>query len=330
MNTTKRFIVITSIFEPTPAVIAFSKLQKWNLIVVGDRKSPPVWDCSGARFLNVSEQEGMSGRLARVLPWNHYCRKMLGYVEAVRLGAEVIVDTDDDNIPKSDWDFPAVDGVFECAKTESGFLNAYSAFTKMPIWPRGFPLNRIKDAGSQYLEKTANEASCKIGVWQGLADGDPDVDAIYRLIDNTPCYFQDRDPLVLQPGTVCPFNSQNTAFVKELFPLLYLPARVTFRFTDILRGLVAQPIMALAGFSLGFTKATVTQERNPHDYLADFTSEIPCYLHPEKVIEIVRRSIHAGSPVSDNLRAAYEALVKHQIVPQAELEILDAWLEDMG
>ena len=80
---------------------------------------------------------------------------------------------------------------------------------------------------------------CNVGVWQGLADEDPDVDAIYRLTSDTPCYFNERNPVVLAKGTVCPFNTQNTIIIKPLFNLLYLPTTATFRFTDILRGLVA-------------------------------------------------------------------------------------------
>ena len=59
--------------------------------------------------------------------------------------------------------------------------------------------------------------------------------------------------MVLGTGTMSPFNTQNTLIRKELFALLYLPTYVTFRFTDILRGLVAQPIMWAAGYALGFT-----------------------------------------------------------------------------
>ena len=69
-----------------------------------------------------------------------------------------------------------------------------------------------------------------------------------------------------------PYNTQNTATRKELFPLLYLPAYVTFRFTDILRGLIAQPIMWLYDYHLGYSGATVTQKRNAHDYFEDFQS----------------------------------------------------------
>ena len=37
-----------------------------------------------------------------------------------------------------------------------------------------------------------------------------------------------------------PFNSQNTIWFKEIFPLLYLPVSCSMRATDIIRGLVAR------------------------------------------------------------------------------------------
>jgi hypothetical protein len=41
--------------------------------------------------------------LPKLLPENHYARKNLGYIRAVRLGAESIFDTDDDNAPSPWW-----------------------------------------------------------------------------------------------------------------------------------------------------------------------------------------------------------------------------------
>ncbi|MEJ7663681.1 MAG: hypothetical protein WKG07_31160 [Hymenobacter sp.] len=195
---------------------------------------------------------------------------MVGYLHAIQKGAQVIIDTDDDNIPYDGWQFPATEGTFATAPADKGFVNIYKNFTSHHIWPRGYPLDLILNADHNLKEEELTQQEAKIGIWQGLADSDPDVDAIYRLVDNTEIFFDKRAPIVLPEGTLCPFNSQNTMIRRELFPLLYLPAYVTFRFTDILRGLVAQPIMWAHGYRLGFTEATVIQVRNPHDYVKDF------------------------------------------------------------
>lgn len=322
----KKYIVITSIFQPTEAIIRFAKLEEYNLIVVGDKKSPPKWYNPKTTFLSISVQEKMKSSLVKILPYNHYCRKMIGYLHAIRNGADVIIDTDDDNIPKGNWSFPEFLGKFDSIPDNLGFINIYNYYTESKIWPRGLPLQLINK--KQKIEKTINK-SCKVGIWQGLADGDPDVDAIYRLTCDKACNFIERSPLVLQKGTFTPFNTQNTAILKELFPLLYLPSHVTFRFTDILRGIIAQPIMWSVGYQLGFTNATVIQERNPHDYFKDFISEIPMYLYTEKVAELVDKIIKSNDTIIDNLFNSYKELVKEKIVKAEELKILEAWLFDI-
>jgi hypothetical protein len=320
----KSKVVITSIYPPAKAVEEIAKQGK-DLIVVGDKKTPSDWAHDGVQFLSVDDQAKLPYKLLSVLPFNHYGRKMLGYLEAMKQGAEVIIDTDDDNIPKANWSFPDFDGDFKTTAQDAGFVNIYSYYTTMKIWPRGIPLDRIHTT-----VEAKETAPARVGVWQGLADGDPDVDAIYRLVSNELCNFDAKGPIVLGRGTLSPTNTQNTATRRELFPLLYLPAYVTFRFTDILRGWIAQPIMWAAGYSLGFIDATVVQERNPHDYTKDFESEIPCYLHGNKIIEAVQNVVDGKLAVSENLKRAYTKLHEMAIVTDDELTLLDAWLTDVA
>jgi hypothetical protein len=324
----KKYIVITSIFNPTEAVLAFSKLQDYQLIVVGDKKTPDDWHCNNVDYISLKHQESLEFELSKILPYNHYCRKMLGYLKAIKKGADFIIDTDDDNIPKAKWEFPEFEEKYDCIPKDRGFVNIYQLYTSQKIWARGLPLNLINK--SFQLEKELSVQNCKVGIWQGLADEDPDVDAIYRLTSDTPCYFDERNPIVLGKGTISPFNTQNTLIRKELFPLMYLPTYVTFRFTDILRGLVAQPIMWLYDYQLGFINATVVQKRNPHDYMKDFISEIPMYKNCEKVIEIVSKSISKSDSIEINLYNAYESLFKENIVCEQEMVTLKAWLKDIA
>lgn len=323
----KKTIVITSIFNPTEAVKRFSKMQDYKLIVVGDKKTPEDWYCENVEYLSINQQEELKSSLVKVLPYNHYCRKMLGYLKAIESHSEYIIDTDDDNIPKDNWGFPGFEGDFDSIKGNKGFVNIYQLFTKQKIWPRGLPLDLISKEFD--LENNLKKTNCKIGAWQGLADEDPDVDAIYRLTSDVPCSFDSRDPVVLSKGTLSPFNTQNTIIRKELFSLMYLPTFVTFRFTDILRGLVAQPIMWLYGYELGFTNPTVTQKRNPHNYMKDFVSEIPMYQYSEKVVELVSRAVSKSRSINENMFYAYEALFGENIVNKEEMKVLEAWLKDL-
>jgi len=323
----KKFIVITSIFEPTEAVIRFSQQKDYQLIVVGDKKTPSNWQCDNVNYFSVEEQEKTGFELFHHLPYNHYCRKMLGYLYAIDRGAEIIIDTDDDNIPKFNWDFPKFSGNYPTLSDHLGFVNIYELYTDQKIWPRGYPLHLINKTNT-IPESAISNQSASVGIWQGLADEDPDVDAIYRLTSNQVCFFEDKGSYVLGEGTIVPFNSQNTAFIKNLFALLYLPAFVTFRFTDILRGLVAQPILWAHGYKLGFTGATVVQKRNPHDYVKDFESEIPMYLFVEKVLESVTACVSSSLSIEDNLYNSYSKLEEAKIVTKGEIKCLEAWLND--
>jgi hypothetical protein len=322
----KNSIIITSIFPSTKAVDSYSKCESFKTIVVGDKKSPAEYNNANVTFLSVERQSKFGYAVNKELPYNHYCRKNIGYVFAIQGGAEVIFDTDDDNIPYTDWSFPDFKGEFDQVNSDLGFVNIYRLFTEQNIWPRGLPLNKIN---SKLNENQLQKRPCTVGIWQGLVDGDPDVDAIYRLINNTPCFFKKRPPVVLAYGTISPLNSQNTFWRKELFPLLYLPSTVTFRFTDILRGYVAQPIMWLYNYSPGFTQATVRQERNPHDYMTDFKSEIPCYLQAENVIDIISGKISLSHSIYDNLAIAYEELHKNGIVEKNEIRLVNSWISDI-
>lgn len=321
----KKFIVITSIFQPTQAVETFANLAGYHLVVVGDKKTPAGWKSPNCTFLDIDDQLAISPSLANAIPFNHYGRKMMGYVYALQQGADMIIDTDDDNIPYDNWSFPSFTGGFETSVGDLGWINIYHHFSEQPIWPRGLPLRNINDSREK-LQWQPGKKTQEIGIWQGLADEDPDVDAIYRLTSDTPCVFRKKEPVVLEKGTVSPFNSQNTAIRKELFPLLFLPSFVTFRFTDILRGIIAQPVLWQHDYKLGFTEATVVQKRNEHDYFKDFESEVPMYLHTEKSLAAVISAM-SNAPVKDNLYNAYEALLKIDVVEKREMTVLNEWLK---
>ena len=319
------YTVITSVNAPTEGVKKHASKEGGKIIVVGDKKSPANWSCANVLFLPFHEHS--SCNIDMLLPYNHYSRKMIGYLHAYMEGAEIIIDTDDDNIPyKLQHDFPEKEGSFIVTPEDLGFYNVYGYYTSQKIWPRGFPLDKINiPLPPPDMYKMGFK---KIGIWQGLADIDPDVDAIYRLIDYTPCTFSKRGTLVLSKGSLSPFNSQNTLFFKEFFPLLYLPAFVSFRFTDILRGYVAQPILWAAGRHLGFCDASVFQTRNEHDIMSDFEQEISMYLHSESAAEIARATVRETQSVKDNLFNVYVALTNKGIVPEKELSLLELWLKN--
>ena len=323
MNSSKNFIVITSIFPPSEAIKKLANIDNWQLVVVGDKKTPRDWHFKNVVYISPDEQSDYS--VANKLPWNHYSRKMIGYEYAIRHGADVIADTDDDNIPYDNW---GVDLEFDFTGTtlsSEKFINIYKFFTDKFIWPRGYPLDRILETNKK-TEASSSLKTSKVGIWQYLADDNPDVDAIFRLTDNSSVHFTRAEKIVLDRGSVSPLNSQNTFFKKESFPLLFLPSTVSFRFTDILRGLIAQPLLWSNGCVAGFGPATVFQVRNQHNFLHDFRDEVSVYLHSEEVVDIAIANIDTKVSLVKNLECVYKALIDKNIVLAQELEFLKNWL----
>ena len=324
----KIIVAVTTIASPNKVINMIATMSDRHLVVSGDKKTPDPWVCENVDYISFAEQNKNWRRLAKEVPINSYPRKMFAYLKAIQQGAEIIIDTDDDNIPTSNWLFPDFFGDYEVMDREPGFINIYQLFTDKKIWPRGLPLQLI-NTDFELREKVFPKKSIKIGVWQALADGDPDVDAFYRLTDGSMCTFDKREPIVLNKKVISPFNSQNTATSKELFSLLYLPISVTFRFTDILRGLVAQPIMWLYDLHLGFQEATVLQERNAHNLYDDLADEVFMYRHASRIVEWVTPHITADNSVEDNLYQAYRALHRKKVVESEELQAVEAWLTEI-
>jgi hypothetical protein len=322
-----KFIVITSINGITKSVRKFAELDDWHVVVVGDRKTPSLsrHPHTNITYLSVHDQSKLGFHTYNVLPFNHYARKNLGYLYAIRKGAQCIADTDDDNIPYSHWGKGLTENISSIELvTGPKVVNIYRLFTNQRIWPRGFPLHLISNSSEIKSLESQNE---RIAIWQGLADNEPDVDAIYRLVFGKQIQFERRDPVALENGVYCPFNSQNTIWFPDAFVYLYLPIYVTFRFTDILRGYVAQRGIWAINAKLGFTSATVYQNRNIHNLMSDFIDELPCYTQVNRLIELLDKCELTGHPHED-LYTIYEVLYKAGIVKREELDGINAWIKD--
>jgi hypothetical protein len=325
-------IIITTVNHPTRGVMEIArdapKLGA-QVVLIGDQKSPPDFMQPGATYLDLAAQRAAGFKYAQVAPARHYARKNVGYLVAMRHGATIIVETDDDNIPASGFWQPRRATVNARVVDADGWVNVYAYFSEQNIWPRGLPLRFVNQPPPAWNALSPSEIYCPIQ--QGLADGNPDVDAIYRFVLALPLDFLKREPIALR-GAWCPFNSQNTTFWREAFPLLYLPYCCSFRMTDIWRGFVAQRIAYLNGWGILFHNATVFQERNEHDLLRDFEEEIPGYLQNERIrdtLEGVDLPRGAESiPVA--MRLCYRELVSRQFVGEPELALLDAWLDDLA
>lgn len=330
-------VVITTIQPPSPGVQAIAQRADSSfceVIVIGDLKSPTDFDCTGTRFLSIDEQQTLDFTLAGLVPANSYTRKMLGYLIAVQGGAKWIRETDDDNTPyDSFFEAPSNSVVARVPESDSRWVNIYTYFTDRFIWPRGFPLNRVQASSAVAARGLEIREVTGPIVFQALADGDPDVDAVYRLTapNSSDVRFADELPLVVSGGIWTPFNSQATTWPRELLPLMYLPSTCSFRMTDIWRSFVALRLLQGLGGSLVVTSPTVYQDRNEHDLMRDFRDEVEGYVGYERLVDtlIDTRTQGGVENILTDLRRLYEALIAGGFLRAEELAVLDAWIADV-
>jgi hypothetical protein len=331
-NYEKTALVVTSIAPPNEALrllAAGASARGMDFFLVGDASSPGDFDLAGCDFYDLNRQATTGLKTAGLVPQRQYARKNIGYLLAARAGAEIIIETDDDNLPRDGFWAPRVRTQRAAHVRECGWMNVYGYFSEVQIWPRGLPLDRIHAPLKRFEDLPVEPADCPIQ--QGLADGDPDVDAVYRLVLPLPQSFRADRRVALGVGAWCPYNSQNTTTWRDAFPLLYLPSYCSFRMTDIWRSLIGQRIAWENGWSILFHEATVWQERNQHDLMTDFRGEIPGYLHNAAIAEVLERVPVRPGPgqLGESLLACYEALVSASILEAREIPLVEAWLEDL-
>ena len=324
------FLVITSIADHNhPVLKQYAKEANQHdiqFIVIGDTKSPKEFQMDGCEFYSIDSQNQLNFKLASLLPFNHYARKNLGYLIAISKKAKVIIETDDDNLPLNGfWDERCKSSLAHLVSNAS-WTNVYRYFTDLHIWPRGFALECL----SNPLPKLNEIILVDCPIQQGLADENPDVDAIYRLTQPLPIVFNQSINVALGENTICPFNSQNTTWFKEAFPLLYLPYHCSFRMTDIWRSFVAQRIGWTCGWPVLFHSSTVKQERNAHNLMHDFRDEIPGYMNNLAICQSLRDlDLREGlENIPLNMISCYEKLIQMGCVGAEEIALLKAWLHD--
>lgn len=329
---TMQTLIITSIAnDKHPILQQYAKEAKeinTDFIIAGDKKSPKIFNLPNTIFLSAEKQEKLGFKITKNLPFNHYARKNIAYLQAIKNGSQIIIETDDDNIPYPEfWKKRELFHQTRYAEN-ANWVNIYEQFTEKKCWTRGFPLELINE--KKQIDFTEKQVECPIQ--QGLADGNPDVDAAFRLTHELPVVFKKDLSFALGNNAISPFNSQNTTWFRKAFPLLYLPSYCSFRMTDIWRSFVAQRIAWTCGWSVLYHSPTVYQERNEHNILKDFEDEIPGYLNNNKIIQtLCNLDLKQGEEnIFDNLITVYKIMIKNKwITDEKELYLLQDWISDL-
>src|SRR5947207_14467871 len=95
-------VVVTSIAAPNRILRELAQgcaEHRHTFYVIGDVSSPTDFHLDGCEFFNIERQRQLGFVTAELSPERHYSRKNIGYLKAIRDGAPIIVETDDDNFP---------------------------------------------------------------------------------------------------------------------------------------------------------------------------------------------------------------------------------------
>ncbi|CAF1081310.1 unnamed protein product [Adineta ricciae] len=346
----QRWIVITTIFYPTLAIHKFLNLStQWNLVIVADRKTPTDWmsrlhrsDQSRVLFLSLDGQRSLGYSILQYLPEGSYARKNIGYLVAIACGAKIIFESDDDNLletndirvlPKeaSPNDVPWV----SFHRQRSPFVNIYGSFGQPHIWPRGFPVDELRNVTEDgwHSVRRNQDKITNTYIQQYLADLDPDVDALYRLTHPLSIgriqFDPQQPPIAIQPFTFSPYNTQNTVTHYEAFWGLYLPVTTTFRVCDIWRGFWVQRLLWDIDGRLVFSTATVKQVRNAHSYIKDMDDESQLYHQSGSFVRFLTSWSSSLPSLAERIAQLAIDIAHGGFWNVREVDIMKAWLHDL-
>ena len=270
--------VITTILEVNEAVVNFVKKDRdVSLVVIGDHKTNhDEWRTfqdkyhDAAVYLSPADQQSLPFSALRHVPWNHFGRKSVGFLYAIAGGCEQIYDFDDDNHLRSPEGFDKVSSwkryELKATTNDAHVFNPYPFFQPTNgtfIWPRGFPLQFIRDENtytvpsqSFALDDADGDDFESVAVIQSLANHDPDVDAIYRMTRPLPISFHREETILVPPRAVyTPWNAQAVLVSEPAFFGLLLPVTVTGRVSDIWRSYITTRLLWETRYKIGFSSA---------------------------------------------------------------------------
>ena len=182
------YIATTTINKPTKALRLFAKNKKCKLIVALDKKSKK-FNLKNSIILTTKYQEKKWPKLSKLIGWNCIQRRNFAILEAFERGAEVVALIDDDNIPYKNWFKNIyVDNKLNCREIKNNkIIFDPVGYTNHPnLWHRGLPLELV----NHRKYKVGKKHLIKPDIQANFCNGDPDIDAVCRMIFKPECTFK--------------------------------------------------------------------------------------------------------------------------------------------
>ncbi|GMI64759.1 STELLO1 [Hibiscus trionum] len=340
----EQWVVVSVSSYPSDALQKMVKIKGWQVLAIGNSRTPRDWSLKGAIFLSLDMQASLGFRVVDHLPYDSYVRKSVGYLFAIQHGAKKIFDVDDrgeviDNDLGKHFD---VELVGEGSRQESilqyshdnpnrTIVNPYIHFGQRSVWPRGLPLENVGEIGHEefYTEVFAG----KQFIQQGISNGLPDVDSVFYFtrksgLEAFDIRFDEHAPKVALPqGMMVPLNSFNTIYHSSAFWALMLPVSVSTMASDVLRGYWGQRLLWEIGGYVAVYPPTVYQYDRIEAY--PFSDEKDLHLNVGRLIKFLVSWRSNKHRLFEKILELSYVMAEEGFWTEQDLKFTAAWLQDL-
>ncbi|XP_075639644.1 putative glycosyltransferase STELLO1 [Castanea sativa] len=341
---TERWIVVSVSNYPTDSLRNLVKIRGWQVLAIGNSKTPSDWSLKGAIFLSLEQQAQLGFRVVDFLPYDSYVRKTVGYLFAIQHGAKKIFDADDrgDVIDGDLGKHFDVELVGEDARQDvilqyshdnpnRSVINPYIHFGQRSVWPRGLPLENVGEIGHEefYTEVFGG----KQFIQQGISNGLPDVDSVFYFtrkssLEAFDIRFDEHTPKVALPqGMMVPVNSFNTIYHSSAFWGLMLPVSVSTMASDVLRGYWGQRLLWEIGGYVVVYPPTVHRYDRIEGY--PFSEEKDLHVNVGRLIKFLVSWRSNKHRLFEKVLELSFAMAEEGFWSDKDLKFTAAWLQDL-
>jgi len=335
-----RFSLVTTTINVPSVLGLYRELRDdVSIVVVGDDRTPDdevrrlLRPLGNAVYYSRREQELLGYQCSPLIGWNCIMRRNVAILEAMKLKPDVIITIDDDNIPVGRSYFDHFESTFAekfsglAAGSADGWFNIGQLLVPS-VYHRGFPYE-LRGAPREIRMHPATDA--QIGVSAGLWAGDPDIDAMDRIVSGPRVHNWSpliQHGLIVSKDCYSPFNSQNTAFRSELAALMMVWIGVG-RYDDIWASYAAQRVLRETPYHVHFGQPMVWQQRNPQSHWKNLRDE----MHGMENTSAFTRALDEidvgnGGPLQ-MLRRIFEGLNGRSFIPSLTVEAGLRWCDDV-
>ncbi|GAB2267018.1 sugar transporter-like protein [Dionaea muscipula] len=340
----ERWIVVSASSYPTDSVRGLVKIKGWQVLVIGNSRTPADWVLKGAIYLSLEMQSKLGFRVLEHLPYDSYVRKSVGYLFAIQHGALKIFDADDreDVIGGDLGKHFDVELVGEQARQEiilqyshanpnRTVVNPYIHFGQRSVWPRGLPLENVGEVSHE--EYYTEVYGGKQFIQQGISNGLPDVDSVFYFtrksgLEAFDIRFDEHAPKVALPqGVMVPVNSFNTLYHSSAFWALMLPVSVSSMASDVLRGYWGQRILWEIGGYVVVYPPTVHRYDGTESY--PFSEEKDLHANVGRLIKFLVSWRSSKSMLFEKILELSYVMAEERFWSENDVKFTAAWLQDL-